>query len=232
MNWQNVRVILTGGSSGIGACLLKLLKEKKANVVFGGHIEFEVKQQSELTGYKGIVADLSKEEELVCFFETAINHLGGVDVLINNAGFVIAESFEDLSRAHFEYMFAINTIAPARLSQLVLPFFRKNKQGDILNIGATGAYYAFEKGAAYSASKSALQIVSQNLCLEYRKENIRVFHIDPSWCTDTNNNNYGTPIPQDAERLNPSDITESIIHVLEMNRRAFVPQMKIFGTKL
>ncbi len=128
-------------------------------------------------------------------------------------------------------MFAINTIAPARLSQLALPFFRSNKQGDIVNIGATGAYYAFEKGAAYSASKSALQIVSQNLSLEYRKDNIRVFHIDPSWCTDTNNNNNGASIPQDSERLNPSDIAESIIHVLEMNRRAFVPQMKIFGTK-
>ncbi len=68
MNWQNVSVILTGGSSGIGAYLLTLLKEKKANVVFGGHIESDVEKQSQLTGYKGIVADLSKEEELVCFF--------------------------------------------------------------------------------------------------------------------------------------------------------------------
>lgn len=231
MNWKNTRVILTGGSSGIGAYLLKILKEKEANVVFGGHIESDVIRQSKLTGFKGITADLTHDEELVRFFDMSIEYLGSVDILINNAGYVIAENFEELQRKHFEYMFAINAIAPARLSQLSIPFFRRNGQGDIINIGATGAYYAFDKGAAYSASKSALSIISQNLSLEYRKENIRVFHLDPSWCTDTNNNNKGGYIPSDSSKLNPIDIAQTIIHLLEMNRRAFVPQMKIFGSK-
>jgi len=231
MNWKNTRIIVTGGSSGIGAHLLTLLKDKQANVVFGGHKKEEVERQARLTGYLGVPADLSNEEELVYFFKTAIEHLGGIDILINNAGYVIAESFETLQRAHFEHMFAINAIAPARLSQLSIPYFRKNGRGDIVNIGATGGYYAFDKGTAYSASKSALSIVSKNLSLEYRKENIRVFHLDPSWCSNTNNNNYGGPIPPDPEKLNPSDVAETIVYVLEMNRRAFVPQMNIFGTK-
>lgn len=231
MNWKNKKVIITGGSSGIGAHLVSLFKEKEANIVFVGLEEDRVKKIAERENIKGITADLTKEEELTNFFKTAINYLGGLDVLVNNAGYVIAKPFEELSRSDFEKMFAINTIAPARLAQLALPYFRENKKGDIVNIGATGAYYAFDNGTAYSASKAALSIVSKNLVLEYRKENIRTFHVDPSWCTDTRNGNLGSPIPRKEDKLNPIDISNIILNVLEMNRRSFVPQMSIWGTK-
>ncbi|MCP4443205.1 MAG: SDR family oxidoreductase [Aureispira sp.] len=229
MNWEDKKVILTGGSSGIGKQMVNDLKQKGAKIVFCGQEEDLVSSVSTSIGVKGITADLCKEEELVSFFEQAIDYLGGVDILINNAGFVVAHPFELLQRADFEKMFAINTIAPARLAQLAIPYFKENDCGDIVNIGATGGSYAFEKGTAYSASKAALNIISKNLTLEFRKDNIRTFHIDPSWCTDTNNNVNGTPIPKDENKLNPPDISEMVIHLLEMNRRAFVPEMSIWG---
>jgi 3-oxoacyl-[acyl-carrier protein] reductase len=231
MNWENKKVIITGGSSGIGAHLVTVLEEKGANIVFVGLEKDRVEKIAERKNALGLTADLTKEEELTFFFQKAIEHLGGIDLLVNNAGFVIAKPFEELNRSDFEKMFAINTIAPARLAQLALPYFRQNKKGDIVTIGATGAYYAFDNGTAYSASKAALSIVSKNLVLEYRKENIRTFHIDPSWCTDTHNGNFGSPIPKEEDKLNPMDVADMILNVLEMNRRAFVPQMSIWGTK-
>jgi|TARA_B110000902_G_C14214927_1_gene552783 3-oxoacyl-[acyl-carrier protein] reductase len=231
MNWENKKVIITGGSSGIGAHLVSVLEEKGANIVFVGLEKDRVEKIAERKNALGLTADLTKEEELTFFFQKAIEHLGGIDLLVNNAGFVIAKPFEELNRSDFEKMFAINTIAPARLAQLALPYFRQNKKGDIVTIGATGAYYAFDNGTAYSASKAALSIVSKNLVLEYRKENIRTFHIDPSWCTDTHNGNFGSPIPKEEDKLNPMDVADMILNVLEMNRRAFVPQMSIWGTK-
>ncbi|WP_196888760.1 SDR family oxidoreductase [Aureivirga sp. CE67] len=230
MNWELKKVIVTGGSSGIGKQLVTDLRNKGAQVAFCGLEENLVSEVEKNTGAKGFKVDLTVEAELISFFENAISFLGNIDILINNAGFVIAEAFEDLKRSDFEKMFAINTIAPAQLVQLALPYFKKNKRGDIVNIGATGGHYAFPKGTAYSCSKAALNIISKNISLEFRKDNIRMFHIDPSWCTDTNNNAYGTPIPKDENLLNPEDISSVILHNLELNPRAFVPQMNIWAT--
>ncbi|WP_196894389.1 SDR family oxidoreductase [Aureivirga marina] len=230
MNWENKKILITGGSSGIGKQLVKDFSVKGAEIVFCGLEQELISEVENSTTATGFLVDLTKENELLSFFSKAIKILGNIDILINNAGFVIAEPFESLKRADFEKMFALNTIAPAQLSQLVIPYFKKNGFGDIVNIGATGGYYAFNKGTAYSCSKAALNIISKNLSLEFRKDNIRVFHVDPSWCTDTNNNAYGTAIPKDENLLNPVDISTSIIHSLEMNRRAFIPQMSIWAT--
>lgn len=232
MNWKDQRVIITGGSSGIGAQLVTDFVEQGAQVVFCGLESEKIKAISEETEALGIAADLTDEKALLSFFEQAVAHLNGVDVLINNAGYVIAEPFEQLKRSDFEQQFAINAIAPAQLAQCALPYFRANGQGDIVNIGATGGQYAFPNGGAYSASKAALSIISKNLALEFRKENIRVFHVDPSWCTGTYNNNRGTSIPADPKKLNPEDITHVILPLLELPRRAFVPQMSVWGTQL
>ena len=231
MNWPNKRIIITGGSSGIGKQLVSELSQKGAKIVFCGLEEHLVNEVTTAHNVHGITTDLCLDENIQSFFKQAISYLGGVDILINNAGYVIAEHFEDLQREHFEKMFAINAIAPARLSQLVIPYFKKQNYGDIVNIGATGGAYAFEKGTAYSASKSALSIISKNLNLEFRKNHIRTFHVDPSWCTDTNNNNYGSPIPKNQDQLNPEDISSLILNLLEMNRRGLVPQMSIWGTQ-
>lgn len=231
MNWKSKRIIITGGSSGIGKQLVTDLSQLGTKISFCGLEPDQVREVAETFEVNGVVADLCDDAQLQTFFENSISYLGGLDILINNAGYVIAESFEDLKRTDFEKMFALNAIAPARLAQLSIPHFKTQGFGDIVNIGATGGYYAFDKGTAYSASKSALSIISKNLNLEFRKHHIRTFHIDPSWCTDTNNNNYGSHIPANPEQLNPSDITHLIVEVLKMDRRGFVPQMSIWGTQ-
>lgn len=231
MNWENKKIIITGGSSGIGAQLVGDLNDRGAMVVFCGLEEDNVKNITQKYNVKGITTNLRKEEELVSFFESSISYLGGIDILINNAGYVVGGDFQELKRDDFEHMFAINAIAPARLAQLALPYFKKKEHGDIVNIGATGGHYAFPKGTAYSASKAALNIISKNLMLEHRKDNIRTFHIDPSKCTDTNNDFNGGPFPKDEEKLNPSDISCLIMSILEMDRRAFVPELSVWATQ-
>ena len=230
MSLENKRIVITGGSSGIGAQLMQDLKTKGTQIVFGGLEPELVNISASQNEAKGICSDLTKEAELNMFFEKAVNHLGGIDILINNAGYVIADKIDQLTRNDYELMFAINAIAPMQLAQLALPYFLSNKSGDIVNIGATGAHYPFVKGAAYGASKAALSFYSKSMALEWRKDNIRVFHVDPSWVSDTNNGNRGSNVPLDSEKLNPKHISNSIVHLLEMDRKAFVPQMSIWAT--
>ncbi len=231
MNWNGKRVIVTGGSSGIGKQLVQDLTSKGALVSFCGLEDEKVVATEKNSKAKGYVFDLVQENQLRSFFDKSIAHLDGLDILINNAGYVIAENFIDLKRTDFEHMFAINSIAPAQLAQLAIPIFKKQGFGDIVNIGATGGSYAFETGTAYSASKAALSIISKNLQLEHRKNNIRTFHVDPSWVTDTHNFNYGTPIEKEENKLNPVDISSVIIQMLEMDRRGFIPQISVWGTQ-
>lgn len=231
MNWQGKKVIITGGNSGIGKQLVNDLSLKGAHIACCGLPKTSSSSENILPNVFEMTCDLTQEKELTYFFSFAMEKLQGLDILINNAGYVIAEDFLTLKRSDFEHMFAINAIAPARLSQLAIPIFKKQGFGDIVNIGATGGSYAFPKGTAYSASKSALGIISKNLQLEHRKDNIRTFHIDPSWVTDTNNFNYGSPIDRDENKLVPEDIAKTIIQVLEMDRRGFIPQMSIWGTR-
>ena len=117
MNWENKKVLVTEGSTGIGVQLVKDLAEKGAQLVFGGHIKEQVQATSNKLNIHGITADLSKEDELLSFFNQAIEKLGGLDILVNNAGFAVVKPFEELLREDFEHMYAVNAIAPARLAQ-------------------------------------------------------------------------------------------------------------------
>ncbi|MBB6459030.1 SDR family oxidoreductase [Flammeovirga kamogawensis] len=230
MIWTGKKVMLTGGSSGIGLELLKQLTDLGAEVVFCGKEADKVEKVIQQTSAKGITVDLSTEDGILTYFNYAIEKLSTVDLLINNAGFVIVAGIEELKRTDFELMYAVNVIAPARLVQLCLPYFKSQTYGDIVNIGATGGSYGFENGAAYASSKAALLNLSQTLVKELRKDNIRVYHVDPSWTTGTFNNNLGGEIPLDENKLTAEDIAEVIISNLSLKRRAFVPQLSVWAT--
>ncbi|ANQ49247.1 SDR family oxidoreductase [Flammeovirga sp. MY04] len=230
MIWSNKKIAITGGTSGIGKATLELCLKLGADVVFCGKEDELVSLVNNQTKAKGICVDLSKQEGIEQFYDFVTSELGEIDILINNAGYVVVAPLEELKREDFELMYAINVIAPALLTQKFLPSFKSKKEGDIVNIGATGGSYGFEKGAAYASSKAALLNFSQTLMKEVRQDNIRVYHIDPSWTTGTNNNNKGGEIPLDQSRLTASDIAKVIINQLELPRRAFIPQVSIWST--
>ncbi len=216
------RIFITGGSSGIGKATLELLKQEGAQLAFCGLEENLVKEVSQGLEIPAICVNLSTEDGVLEAHQFAEDCLGGIDVLINNAGGALAKPFEALTRADFEYMYALNAIAPARLSQLVLPHFRQKGQGDIINIGATGAHYGFKTGTAYASSKSALANISKCMATELREHNIRVMHIDPSRAFDEPTRAKG--------QLTYSDIAQMIVAVLKMERNAFVPEMSVWAT--
>jgi len=227
MRLSGLNVLVTGGTAGIGKRLVEQLDWKRANVAFCGLEPERIAKIESYTSAKGVQADLLTEEGIHTCFTFAMETLGSIDILINNAGYAIAKPIEDLTRADFEEMFAMNVIAPARLVQKVLPHFKQQGFGNIVNVGATGGQYGFQTGSAYGSSKAALRNLSQCLVQELRSHNIRVIHINPSRRADT------LSMPEDEEvrgRLRASSVAEAIISSLELIHSALITELNIWTT--
>jgi len=224
MDFKGKKIFVTGGSSGIGEATLIALKKAGAKLAFCGLEDDLVERVSIRLDVPGIAVDLSNAKGVENAFDFAIKALGGVDVLINNAGKALAKPIDELSRSDFEYMFALNAIAPAELVKKALPYFKNQDYGDVVNVGATGGAYGFKTGTAYGASKAALASVSKCLTAELREFNIRVCHIDPSRCDDD------SQVSGPDKKLTSADVAQMIISMLELNRNAFVPQMSVWAT--
>lgn len=171
-------VLITGASSGIGkATALQLLQE--GYIVYGVARRLEKMADLQAKGMHPLAMDITKEEDIQRVMKTITAEQGGVDVLVNNAGFGLYGAVEDTSMDEARYQFEVNIFGLARLTQLVLPYMREKKAGTIINISSMGGKIYFPLGAWYHATKHALEGWSDSLRLELRQFNINVVIIEP-----------------------------------------------------
>lgn len=123
--------------------------------------------------------DITKDTDITAVVETIIAQSGGVDVLVNNAGFGLYGPVEDVSIDEARYQFEVNLFGAARLTQLLLPAMRQKGAGTIVNITSMGGKIYTLLGAWYHATKHALEGWSDCLRLEAAPFGIRVVIIEP-----------------------------------------------------
>ncbi len=126
-----------------------------------------------------IPLDISREESISAAVAEIESKFGGLDVLVNNAGFGLYGAVEDVSLADARYQFEVNLFGLARLTQLLLPAMRNKGAGKIINITSMGGKIYTPLGAWYHASKHALEGWSDCLRLELADKGIQVVVIEP-----------------------------------------------------
>ncbi len=168
-------VLVTGASSGMGkATAVKLLE--------GGYTVYAVARRVERMrdleelGATVVAVDVTNDDELVKLVDSID---GGVDVLVNNAGFGLYGAVEDTSIDDARYQFEVNLFALARLTQLVLPGMRARGRGRIVNLSSMGGKVYTPLGAWYHASKHAVEGWSDCLRIELKPFGIDVVVIEP-----------------------------------------------------
>ena len=173
-----MRVLITGASRGIGfETALQLLRSGHEVLALARSRE-GLAQLKEVSGSDRLYLlpfDLSTFDAALLSAE--IEALGGLDILINNAGLLLKKPFMELSRADWERSMDVNFFSVVQLIQLCVPFVEKSKQAHILNIGSMGGYPGSAKFpglAAYSASKAALANLTECLAEELRPQKIAV----------------------------------------------------------
>ncbi|WP_299215487.1 oxidoreductase [uncultured Aquimarina sp.] len=171
-------ILITGASSGIG-------KETAIQLINEGHIVYtaarRVKNMEDLASLGGfpLEMDITKNEDIQNVVNMIILKHQKIDVLVNNAGYAIYGAIEDTTIEDARRQFEVNIFGLGRLTQLVLPYMRKQQTGKIINISSMGGKMYTPLGSWYHATKHALEGWSDCLRLEVAQFGIDVVIIQP-----------------------------------------------------
>jgi short-subunit dehydrogenase len=166
---QNKVVVVTGASSGIGAVLSEQLGARGARVVLVARREPELRQVAARVGERATVcvADVTQREAVERVVSETLQQLGQLDVWVNNAGRGISRLVSELTDTDFDEMMLVNVKSALYGMQAVLPHFRAQSQGHIINVSSMlGRVPMAPQRSAYSASKHALNALTANLRME------------------------------------------------------------------
>jgi NAD(P)-dependent dehydrogenase (short-subunit alcohol dehydrogenase family) len=176
---KNAQVVLvTGASSGIGKAIAKRLHKDGLTVIAAAR-SIDKMQDLKTLGARPMTLDVTDEDSVTGVMADITASFGGVDVLVNNAGFGVYGAVEDVTLEKVRYQFEVNLFGLGRLTQLILPAMRAKRSGKIINISSMGGKVYTPLGAWYHASKCALEGWSDCLRLEAAPFGIDVVIIEP-----------------------------------------------------
>lgn len=171
-------VLVTGASSGMGKEFARALLES-GYIVYAAARRIDQMQDLAKAGALTLKMDITQEADVQSAVSTIIKNHGGVDVLINNAGFGLYGAMEDIPLDAARYQFEVNLFGMARLTQLLLPSMRAKRSGKIINLSSMGGKVYFPMGSWYHATKHAVEGWSDCLRIELAPFNIDVVIIEP-----------------------------------------------------
>lgn len=230
MEIKNARILLTGGTTGIGYETAKLLSAEGAKIVICGRSEESVNSVVTELGVSGIRADVSQEADVDRLFEFALENLGGLDVLINNAGLGFMGSLLDTTSEDFLRIWETNTKSAFLCGKLAAKHFIGQQSGNIINISSMGAVRGFANGSAYVSSKAAMSGLTMCWQTELRKHNIRVMQINPSEVITPFAEKIGHQSVDTEKKLKGIEIAQVIVSMLALNNIAFIPEANVWAT--
>ena len=235
MNLKGKNALITGGGRGLGKAVAVALANEGVNVGITGRNEESLKTtvaELEKLGVKAAysVFDVEEMAQVEQGVASIASQLGGIDILINNAGVGDFGSFEEMPVETWEKVMKVNLFGVYYVAKAALPYLKQNKEGDIVNVASTAGLKGGPNMSAYCASKAAVISLSQSLMAELRKFNIRVITLTPSTIA-TDMSIEGKLTDGNPEKvLQPEDFAEWVRDILKMNRRAMIASASIFST--
>jgi 3-oxoacyl-[acyl-carrier protein] reductase len=220
------RFLVTGGSQGIGAAVVELARGAGHDVVFTGRNEPLIDGVARKTGAHGVRADVGVAGDNARTADACMAFMGGVDVLVNNAGYAYRAEIGDLDVDRMKAMFDTNVFGLVDLTNRIVPQMKARGSGDIVNIASTSGMKGAATATAYAASKWAVRGISQCWQAELRPHGIRVMCLCPSEVQTDFGGRSGRNNPN---KLYAADIAATIMAAIEMPRRVLWPELAVFA---
>lgn len=225
MNLNSARVILTGASGGIGSATAEALVKSGAQLLLvdrqaEGLQKLANRLRADGAQVHAFPADLTRAADRQAVPEHATRVLGGVDLLVNNAGLLHFNPFEDEDPQAMERLLNVNVVAPILLARAVLPLMQRQGHGRIVNIGSIFGSIGFPYFASYSASKFALRGFSEALRRELGGSGVGVTYIAPR-ATRTSLNRSAVNRMNEALKVamdSPERVAAAVVDALRRDR--------------
>lgn len=231
MDLEDAKVLVTGGSSGIGKATAEHLLKAGANVVIAARTRDKLEKVAAEIGAVSVVCDVKEEKQVINLVEQTIDELDGFNVLINNAGYGQFSKLVNLSQSEFKSQLQVNTVGAMMVARESAKHFIRNDYGNIINVSSTAGKKGFEGGTAYCASKFALGAMTECWRAELRPHNIRVMQINPSEVQTRFYQNAGMAIrPYNRTKLIAEDIAQAIGDMLSLSDRGFITESSVWAT--
>jgi len=221
------RILVTGGTQGIGAAVVEQARAAGHAVVFTGRDRKRLATVATATGAHGVEADVARSDDNARALEEALGQMGGIDVLVNNAGYAYRAEIGALDVDAMRTMFETNVFGLVDITNRVVPHLKAQAFGDIVNIASTSGMKGGATGTAYGGSKWAVRGITQCWQAELRPHNIRVTCICPS---EVQTNFGGRAGRNNPNKLYASDIASTILTGLALPQRVLWTELAIFAT--
>ncbi|TVR81506.1 MAG: SDR family oxidoreductase [Chitinophagaceae bacterium] len=230
MELKNKKVLITGGSLGIGYAIAEALISEGADVIITGRDKGRLESAAKKSGALFLQADVSKEKDVDATYDFILEKFGTLDILINNAGIGKPAALENLSREKIMEVFDVNVIGAALTTAKFTPLFKEKKSGDIVNIASTAALKGYKNGSIYVASKFALRGMTECWRAELRPFNIRVMLVNPSEVATAFGNSERKERQAQPNKLRPKEIADAVSGILKLESRGFIPELSVWAT--
>lgn len=175
-----MRILITGGSRGIGKAIVERLSSDNNKIAFiYRSSDCAAEALSNATGALAIKADISAPDEARRAVATALEHLGGIDLLVNNAGISQIKLFTDITDEDWQTMLDTNLSSVFYVTRAALPYMISQKSGRIVNVGSMWGKTGASCEVHYSATKAAIRGLTMALAKEVGSSGITVNAIEP-----------------------------------------------------
>lgn len=210
--------------------MAEVLVEAGAKVLITGRDQEKMNAVAQELGCHGLAFDVADYGSIEQNVAKVVKQLGGIDVLINNAGIGEFAPLGAITLEQLERVFSVNVFGLTLLTQAVLPHFEAQGSGHIINVASTAALNGFAHGSIYSASKFALRSLTQCWQAELRPKGIRVLQINPSEVPTAFNQADRQERALQEHKLTPMEIAHSVRAILEMDDRGMIPELSVWAT--
>ena len=215
--------LVTGGSSGIGLAIARMLRDEGYALTLVSRTAEKVEAAADELGAVAIAADVSKAEDCVRAVEEHVAREGGLDMLVNSAGIGIAARVEDAQVKHIDRQLAINLRGLVLVTQVAIPHLRESK-GWIVNLASIAGTQAVPILPIYAASKAAVISLTHSLNADLDDDGVRAIALCPGFVDTPMADFSGIP---GEEMIRPEDCAEVVRMCLRLSPRARVPQVVI-----
>ncbi len=176
---MNKVILITGSSSGIGKETVKLFQTKNWKVAATMRSPEKAEELQRIVDVECIRLDVNDVDSIKSAIQETIDKFGRIDAIVNNAGYGLVGAFEAATQEQIEKQFQTNVFGLMNVCREILPYFREQKRGTIVNIASVGGRITFPLYSLYHGTKWAVEGFSESLAFELRPFNIKVKIIEP-----------------------------------------------------